>query len=287
MLVVMRPSAPPCQRVGEVDRLLQALGSLRTEERGAEVGAHAAVDDGLGRLVHEEVVVGERGDAALDHLGRGQQRAQVHVALADVHLHRPDVVVEPTGRPTRPRRRLGRSVIAAWQCVLMRPGMATMPSGVDDVGGHRVAVGVGVDGREPAVGDGDRGVGCEVGATGRGAHQRRAVHDRQVGTGRDGSIGGCHRPQPSEYALIVTVVAFTCVAVTCRRSAVAACSMHHSGSCIARSSAVSREQANDDGCGRAPRVHCRRRRRRPARPAAAHIACTPPTTLPSKLCSSR
>ena len=125
--MVMRPSTLPCHRSAKATESARPTGPLRAEECGTEVGADARVGHCLCGLIHEEVVIGEGGDAALDHLGDGHQRAQVHVALAHVDLHRPDVVVEPASDGTSsaaPRRK----VIAAWQCVLISPGMATMPS---------------------------------------------------------------------------------------------------------------------------------------------------------------
>ena len=60
--VVIRPSARPFHLSANSTDWAKPFGALGAEERRTEVGAHAAVVDGLGGLIHEEVVVGERGD---------------------------------------------------------------------------------------------------------------------------------------------------------------------------------------------------------------------------------
>ena len=103
------------------------VGHREVDEGLAEDGAQARLVDRARGVGLEVVHVGEGRRAALDHLEGGEQRAVVDELGRDVlALGGKDVL----GQPLVERQVVGeprRSVIAAWVCVLTRPGSTMRP----------------------------------------------------------------------------------------------------------------------------------------------------------------
>lgn len=148
------PAGGALPALGERQGLLElALLVGAAERRPGQQGAHAGLIHGAGDLVHGEVVVGEAGHAGLDHLGDTQQRPPVDIFGGEVHLHRPDALVEPD----IDRHILGDAAEEAHGGVgvgVDQPGDGEHPAGLDQLAGEAGAD-VGGDGDNPAALDGD------------------------------------------------------------------------------------------------------------------------------------
>lgn len=95
----------PLPALGEGGRLGERLEAPLRERAPPQVGPGARFLDGARHLVHEDELVGHRGDAPLDHLDEAEHRAPVHVLRGELALQGPDEL----GEPALERHVLGQS----------------------------------------------------------------------------------------------------------------------------------------------------------------------------------
>ena len=89
------PAGRALPALDELSGPVQHRLPLVAEDGPTQGGAGAGLLHCPGRPVHVKVVVGDAGDAGLDHLGQSQQHAPIHVFLLQVALQGPHVFVEP------------------------------------------------------------------------------------------------------------------------------------------------------------------------------------------------
>ena len=92
---MIRPSASPSPAGGEVGGRRQGVIALVAKDRPAQGGAGAGLGDGATRVIHEKVLVGDGGHAALNHLRQRQEHAPIDIFLFKIILEGPHIFVEP------------------------------------------------------------------------------------------------------------------------------------------------------------------------------------------------